>query len=145
LAAAGGVTQPLTRVSLQLSRTGKTATMPLDSIIRDPKQKEASAFICQRDTILEQGFSIKLMPCLLEFKTFMLSWRCNDAVYFLRRKHCILASLIVKILQLILIRKMEICMHASFFGASTSSNQKKIVDHIFTIASSSGIFNKANL
>ena len=38
LAAAGGVTQPLTRVSLQLSRTGKTATMPLDSIIRDPKQ-----------------------------------------------------------------------------------------------------------
>ncbi len=38
LAAAGGVTQPLTCVSLQLSRTGTTATMPLDSIIRDPKQ-----------------------------------------------------------------------------------------------------------
>lgn len=38
LATAGGVTQPLTQVSLQLSREGTTATMPLDSIIRDPKQ-----------------------------------------------------------------------------------------------------------
>lgn len=38
LATAGGVTQPLTQVSLQLSRSGTTATMPLDSIIRDPKQ-----------------------------------------------------------------------------------------------------------
>lgn len=38
LAAVGGVTQPVTKVSLQLSRTGVTASMPLDSIIRDPKQ-----------------------------------------------------------------------------------------------------------
>lgn len=38
LAAVGGVTQPVTRMSLQLSRTGVTASMPLDSIIRDPKQ-----------------------------------------------------------------------------------------------------------
>lgn len=38
LAAAGGVDQPVTRVSLQLSRQGTTAAMPLDAIIRDPKQ-----------------------------------------------------------------------------------------------------------
>lgn len=38
LAAAGGVTQPVTKVSLQLSRTGVTASMPLDTIVRDPKQ-----------------------------------------------------------------------------------------------------------
>ena len=38
LAAAGGVTQPVTKVSLQLSRAGITAGMPLDSIIRDPRQ-----------------------------------------------------------------------------------------------------------
>lgn len=38
LAAVGGVSQPLTHVSLQLSRSGTTATMPLDSIIQDPRQ-----------------------------------------------------------------------------------------------------------
>ena len=38
LAAVGGVTQPVTKVSLQLSRTGVTASMPLDTIVRDPKQ-----------------------------------------------------------------------------------------------------------
>lgn len=38
LAAVGGVTEPVTRMSLQLSRTGVTASMPLDSIIHDPKQ-----------------------------------------------------------------------------------------------------------
>lgn len=38
LAAVGGVTQPVTRMSLQLSRMGVTASMPLDSIIRDPRQ-----------------------------------------------------------------------------------------------------------
>ena len=38
LASAGGATQAVTKMSLQLSRTGKTATIPLDLIIEDPKQ-----------------------------------------------------------------------------------------------------------
>ncbi len=38
LAAAGGVTQPVTKVSLQLSRAGITAGMPLDVVVRDPAQ-----------------------------------------------------------------------------------------------------------
>jgi polysaccharide export outer membrane protein len=38
LAAVGGVTQSVTHMSLQLSRAGVTAGMPLDSIVRDPKQ-----------------------------------------------------------------------------------------------------------
>jgi polysaccharide export outer membrane protein len=38
LAASGGVKQPVNRMALQLSREGKTATMALDSIIRDPRQ-----------------------------------------------------------------------------------------------------------
>lgn len=38
LAAAGGVKQPINRMSVQLSRDNVTATMALDAIIRDPKQ-----------------------------------------------------------------------------------------------------------
>ena len=38
LASAGGVTHPITKVSLQLSRSGKNARMPLDKIIDDPAQ-----------------------------------------------------------------------------------------------------------
>lgn len=38
LAAAGGVAQPVTKVSLQLSRGDVTASMPLDDIIREPQQ-----------------------------------------------------------------------------------------------------------
>lgn len=38
LAAAGGVKQPINRMSVQLSRKNVTATMALDAIIRDPKQ-----------------------------------------------------------------------------------------------------------
>lgn len=38
LAAGGGVKQPVNRMAIQLSRENATATMPLDSIIRDPKQ-----------------------------------------------------------------------------------------------------------
>ena len=38
LASAGGATQAVTKMSLQLSRTGRTASMPLDLIIEDPKQ-----------------------------------------------------------------------------------------------------------
>lgn len=38
LAAAGGVTQSVTRMSLQLSRAGVTASMPLDIIVREPEQ-----------------------------------------------------------------------------------------------------------
>jgi polysaccharide export outer membrane protein len=38
LAAAEGVKQPINRMSLQLSRENVTAIMPLDSIIRDPRQ-----------------------------------------------------------------------------------------------------------
>ena len=38
LALAGGVTQPINRMAVQLSRQNLTATMPLDAIIRDPKQ-----------------------------------------------------------------------------------------------------------
>lgn len=38
LAAAGGVTQPLNKVAIQLSRHGINARMPLDKIIDDPKQ-----------------------------------------------------------------------------------------------------------
>jgi len=38
LAAGGGVKQPVNRVAVQLSRDMTTATMPLDSVIRDPLQ-----------------------------------------------------------------------------------------------------------
>lgn len=38
LAQAGGVTQPVSGVSMQISRSSVTASMPLDTIIRDPKQ-----------------------------------------------------------------------------------------------------------
>lgn len=38
LATAGGVKQPINRMSVQLSRDNVTATMALDAIIRDPKQ-----------------------------------------------------------------------------------------------------------
>jgi polysaccharide export outer membrane protein len=38
LAFAGGVKQPVDRMAVQLSRGNVTAAMPLDSIIRDPKQ-----------------------------------------------------------------------------------------------------------
>jgi polysaccharide export outer membrane protein len=38
LAAAGGVKQPINRVAVQLSRGNVTATMPLDLVIRDPRQ-----------------------------------------------------------------------------------------------------------
>lgn len=38
LAAGGGVKQPINRMALQLSRDNVTATMALDSIIRDPRQ-----------------------------------------------------------------------------------------------------------
>ncbi|WP_308599056.1 polysaccharide biosynthesis/export family protein [uncultured Desulfovibrio sp.] len=38
LAKVGGVTQPVTKVSVQLTRAGVSATMPLDTIVHDPKQ-----------------------------------------------------------------------------------------------------------
>ena len=38
LASAGGVKQPVSRTAVQLSRGNVTATMPLDSVIRDPRQ-----------------------------------------------------------------------------------------------------------
>ncbi|MBQ3059744.1 MAG: polysaccharide export protein [Desulfovibrio sp.] len=38
LATVGGATQPVTRMSLQLSRAGVTASMPLDVVVREPKQ-----------------------------------------------------------------------------------------------------------
>ena len=38
LAGAGGVTQPVTKMSVQVSRATTTGAMPLDTIIRNPKQ-----------------------------------------------------------------------------------------------------------
>jgi polysaccharide export outer membrane protein len=38
LAASGGVNQPIHRMAVQLSRDNLTATMPLDTVIRDPRQ-----------------------------------------------------------------------------------------------------------
>lgn len=38
LATAGGVNHPLTKVSLQLSRKGVNARMPLDKVVEDPEQ-----------------------------------------------------------------------------------------------------------
>jgi polysaccharide export outer membrane protein len=38
LAACGGVKQPVNKITIQLSREGKVSSMPLDSIIQDPKQ-----------------------------------------------------------------------------------------------------------
>lgn len=38
LAGVGGVTQPVNRMAVQLSRENVTAVMPLDSVIRDPRQ-----------------------------------------------------------------------------------------------------------
>ena len=38
LAEAGGVTHPISRMAVQLSRENVTATMPLDAVIRDPRQ-----------------------------------------------------------------------------------------------------------
>ena len=41
IAQAGGVTQPVTRMAVQLSREFTTATMPLDAVIRDPGENIA--------------------------------------------------------------------------------------------------------
>jgi len=41
LAAAGGVRQPVSKVSLQVTRGGQYRTLPLDLIIRDPRQNIA--------------------------------------------------------------------------------------------------------
>ncbi|MDR6585104.1 polysaccharide export outer membrane protein [Herbaspirillum frisingense] len=41
LAASGGVKQPVNRMAIQLSRADLTASMPLDAIIRDPRQNIA--------------------------------------------------------------------------------------------------------
>jgi len=38
IAAAGGVRQPVGKITLQLSRGGKVLTMPLESVIQDPRQ-----------------------------------------------------------------------------------------------------------
>lgn len=38
LAAAGGVRQPVNKMTLQVSRAGQVLAMPLESVIRDPKQ-----------------------------------------------------------------------------------------------------------
>ena len=38
IAAAGGVRQPVGKITIQLSREGKVMTMPLDNVIQDPKQ-----------------------------------------------------------------------------------------------------------
>lgn len=38
IAAAGGVRQPVGKITIQLSRGGKVMSMPLDSVIQDPKQ-----------------------------------------------------------------------------------------------------------
>lgn len=38
IAAAGGVRQPVGKITIQLSRGGKVVAMPLESIIQDPKQ-----------------------------------------------------------------------------------------------------------
>lgn len=38
VAAAGGVRQPVGKITVQLSRGGKVMSMPLDSVIQDPKQ-----------------------------------------------------------------------------------------------------------
>jgi len=38
LAEVGGVTQPINRMAVQLSRENVTAVMPLDAVIRDPRQ-----------------------------------------------------------------------------------------------------------
>ncbi|HZP13634.1 MAG TPA: polysaccharide biosynthesis/export family protein [Nevskiaceae bacterium] len=38
LAAAGGVRDPVNKTSVQVSRGGKVQTLPLDTVIRDPKQ-----------------------------------------------------------------------------------------------------------
>lgn len=41
LAAAGGVTQPIGKITLQLSRDGKVVEVPLEAVIRDPRQNIA--------------------------------------------------------------------------------------------------------
>ncbi len=41
LAAAGGVRQPISKVSIQLTRKGQTFSVPLDTLIRDPQQNVA--------------------------------------------------------------------------------------------------------
>ena len=38
IAAAGGSRQPVAKTTIQLSRAGRTAAMPLDAIVRDPSQ-----------------------------------------------------------------------------------------------------------
>lgn len=38
IATAGGVRQPVGKITIQLSRAGKVISMPLDSVIQDPKQ-----------------------------------------------------------------------------------------------------------
>lgn len=48
VAAAGGVRQPVGKITIQLSRGGKVMAMPLDSVIQDPKQ---NVYLQQGDVV----------------------------------------------------------------------------------------------
>lgn len=48
LAASGGTRQPVDKMTLQLSRQGRSASMPLESVIQDPKQ---NVMLCAGDVL----------------------------------------------------------------------------------------------
>jgi polysaccharide export outer membrane protein len=71
LAAAGGVRQPLGKITIQLSRADQVLTMPLDAIVQDPKQ----------NVILEQGDVLAALYQPLSFTALGATGK-NDEINF---------------------------------------------------------------
>jgi polysaccharide biosynthesis/export protein len=71
LAAAGGVRQPLGKITIQLSRADQVLTMPLDEIVQDPKQ----------NVILERGDVLAALYQPLSFTALGATGK-NDEINF---------------------------------------------------------------
>jgi polysaccharide biosynthesis/export protein len=71
LAAAGGVRQPLGKITIQLSRADQVLTMPLDAIVQDPKQ----------NVILERGDVLAALYQPLSFTALGATGK-NDEINF---------------------------------------------------------------
>jgi len=71
LAAAGGVRQPLGKITIQLSRADQVLTMPLDQIVQDPKQ----------NVILESGDVLAALYQPLSFTALGATGK-NDEINF---------------------------------------------------------------
>ncbi len=71
LAAAGGVRQPLGKITIQLSRADQVLTMPLDAIVQDPKQ----------NVVLERGDVLAALYQPLSFTALGATGK-NDEINF---------------------------------------------------------------